>query len=971
MAGELAGSQPLELSLRLGPTFSQSADLETLLVAQTTTGSPDYHRWLTPEQFQERFGWKPEERQTLVDWLAIQGLTLRPEVSTASRLTFTATAFQATHAFRVRLHQVLLNDGRVAFANNTDASLPASFAKRMLSVSGLDNLPEATAGRLVVPSASASDAAAFSAATSSAGERAAPVLQTTSQLLNSLEDAISANASPILTLDSRLCAQVTSTAQHAAFHLALEQAQAQGITVLAAGQCTLSENQAVGAAFPQDLAEVSAVVIAATSRSPSFEGEPRPIWQAASGLPSDGLRHAPDFAVRSLTPLQNAVLTLVQQTGNRLGNLSPTLYSMQKSPGLLERETDGQDWNQETGLGILNVDALLRLYPRGSITTTTALQSTSYAVGYGDSFTLTANVVPSSYGATSPTGTVTFTSSTQGVLGSATVTSGGAAILTPDVLPVGTYTVTATYSGDGSYGGSASTSKVVITVSIVNAKLSATVAPQNNVPYGATATVTATVSLPGANATPTGLVSAQIQGITGALFTATLSPNPGVNTATANIIVAVPPQGTYTLQVNCQGNTNFQCQTPMNLPFTTIKGYTNTAVSVLPAAPQAGQPISLTASITNAGNGTGTYTFNGSVSFYDSGKLVATAPVATNQATAVVTLSGNRTHNITALYTGDTNWSTSTSSAVAVSPNILPDALTISSNVPSGVSLAGTNIVFSATATSTVTYGVGPTGTITFFDTFNGAVVQLGNPTVLVGNGPTAGVATFSTTGLQPGTHNIYAQYSGDSNYATSTSGVLTLALSDFGLTMTPSSLTLAQGKSQQVGVLVTASAGYSGTISLGCVPPASSEATCSFAPSSVSAGSTATLTITTTAPSVARLGPVRGPKGWWPAASGATLAAAILCLLPRRSRRLPVLLPLLLASMGSFSMLGCGLGVLGNTASQTVSSGSTASTSSGGSSSTGNAGSPLGTQNFTITAAGTDGVNVVRHTLQYQVTIQ
>ena len=33
--------------------------------------------------------------------------------------------------------------------------------------------------------------------------------------------------------------------------------------------------------------------------------------------------------------------------------------------------------------------------------------------------------------------------------------------------------------------------------------------------------------------------------------------------------------------------------------------------------------------------------------------------------------------------------------------------------------------------------------------------------------------------------------------------------------------------------------------------------------------------------------------------------------------------------------------------------------------------GSPLGTQSFTITTAGTDGVNTARHTYQYQVTIQ
>jgi hypothetical protein len=33
--------------------------------------------------------------------------------------------------------------------------------------------------------------------------------------------------------------------------------------------------------------------------------------------------------------------------------------------------------------------------------------------------------------------------------------------------------------------------------------------------------------------------------------------------------------------------------------------------------------------------------------------------------------------------------------------------------------------------------------------------------------------------------------------------------------------------------------------------------------------------------------------------------------------------------------------------------------------------GTPLGTQIFTLTVAGSDGTNTVRHTYQYQVTIQ
>ncbi len=970
-SGELPGSQPLRLTVRLGPSAIQAAALADLLLAQTTPGSPDFHRWLTPEQFRQRFGWTDAERQRLVDWLAADGLVLDSTNSQLARLSFRAPASAAERAFSVSLRFQPDRQGNVRFLNQANATLPATFAAHIQSVSGLDNFPGALAGRLMPQAASAVS------------------MDTAADLLASLEDTVNSNLSPVLVLSSTLCASQLSAAERTDFHHALQQAQAQGITVLVEGSCGVTQaptsdpdhdyaqdqtqetvrEQASDQAFPSALAEVTAV-----SSSTSTPGVPtlpagaeqRPSWQAANGLPADQLRHAPDFAVASVAALVNTVRTLVAETGSRIGSLSPTLYALQKTPDLFRHaQTSATDWTQADGLGTLDLETLLKVYPRGIVATTTALVSSSYVVRYGDPFTLTATVLPASYGATSPTGTVTFSSPTQGVIGSAAVDSTGTATLTPIALPVGSYNVLASYSGDGSYGPSASTSsKVQLTISIVNATVTAILAPAANVPYGATATVTATVSLPGANAVPGGTVTAQIAGMTASSSSAVLSPNAGGNTATANIVLAVPPPSTtpYTVQVSCLGNLNYQCQTPAMLPLTTSKGFTTTTVAVSPAAPQAGQPVSVAATVTNAGNGTGSYTFSGSVSFYDSGKLVATAPVGTNQATAMLTLSGNRTHNIVGIYSGDANWTTSTSGPQAVSPTILPDTLTLSSNVASGTSLSGVNIIFNAAASSTITYGTGPTGTVTFYDTFNSAVVALGNPAAVVANGPTAGVAVLSTTGLLPGTHRIYAVYSGDANYAPATSAVLTLSLADFGLTMTPATLVMKQGKTQQVATLINASGGFTGSVSLGCVPPSSSQATCSFSPSAVPGGGTAILTIATSAPGTALSRPQ--DQRLWPAASGASLALLLLLIPPVRSRRLPILFTLLFASGLSLSSLGCALQSVQTAVNPAQGNGSSGST-------TDTSGTPLGTQSFTITAAASDGVNTVRHTLQYQVTVQ
>ena len=116
--------------------------------------------------------------------------------------------------------------------------------------------------------------------------------------------------------------------------------------------------------------------------------------------------------------------------------------------------------------------------------------------------------------------------------------------------------------------------------------------------------MTATVALPNSSGAPAGPVTATIESVTGAVFTATLSPNPGGNTATANIVVNAPPPNAkgYTVEVSCQGNTNFQCQSPVDLTMTTVLGNTLTTMNVSPSAPQAGQPVTLTATINNSGN---------------------------------------------------------------------------------------------------------------------------------------------------------------------------------------------------------------------------------------------------------------------------------------------------------------------------------------------------------------------------------
>jgi len=52
----------------------QQAELDRLLEELRSPQSPNYHRWLTPEQFADRFGLSPDDLAKLTGWLESQGL---------------------------------------------------------------------------------------------------------------------------------------------------------------------------------------------------------------------------------------------------------------------------------------------------------------------------------------------------------------------------------------------------------------------------------------------------------------------------------------------------------------------------------------------------------------------------------------------------------------------------------------------------------------------------------------------------------------------------------------------------------------------------------------------------------------------------------------------------------------------------------------------------------------------------------
>jgi uncharacterized protein (TIGR03437 family) len=126
------------LILGLTRTAAQQAALEQLLEAQRTPSSPDYHRWLTPEQFANRFGAPPASVQAATRWLESYGLTIDHTARGQNWIGFSGTASQAGAAFRTQIHRYRVN-GENHFANATEISIPEPLAAAVSSVVGLND----------------------------------------------------------------------------------------------------------------------------------------------------------------------------------------------------------------------------------------------------------------------------------------------------------------------------------------------------------------------------------------------------------------------------------------------------------------------------------------------------------------------------------------------------------------------------------------------------------------------------------------------------------------------------------------------------------------------------------------------------------------------------------------------------------------------------------------------------------------
>ena len=133
--GPVSPAMPIRQATLL---FKPAASIGAFLAEQQLPGSPNYHQWLTPEQFGDRFGLSANDIAQVTAWLESQGLKVDNVARGRHWINFSGTADQAARTFRTRFHHYRVN-GETHFANVDEPSVPVALEDVVGGFLGLDD----------------------------------------------------------------------------------------------------------------------------------------------------------------------------------------------------------------------------------------------------------------------------------------------------------------------------------------------------------------------------------------------------------------------------------------------------------------------------------------------------------------------------------------------------------------------------------------------------------------------------------------------------------------------------------------------------------------------------------------------------------------------------------------------------------------------------------------------------------------
>src|SRR5437899_1151453 len=131
--------QRMLLVLKRSP--QQDFALHKLLDDQQDKASPNYHKWVTPDEFGVQFGPSDQDIQIVTAWLQTRGFQIDRVSHGRTVIEFSGVEVQVEQAFHTQIHQYLVN-GEQHWANASDPQIPAALAPAVAGVLTLHNFPK-------------------------------------------------------------------------------------------------------------------------------------------------------------------------------------------------------------------------------------------------------------------------------------------------------------------------------------------------------------------------------------------------------------------------------------------------------------------------------------------------------------------------------------------------------------------------------------------------------------------------------------------------------------------------------------------------------------------------------------------------------------------------------------------------------------------------------------------------------------
>jgi len=126
------------LVLVLKRSAAQESALRDFLEKANEPGSPQYHHWLTPEQFGQQFGAADSDIAATTAWLQSKGLTVESVGKGRTGIVFSGNAGEIRNAFHTELHTFVVN-GVTHHANASAPMIPSALAPLVAGITRLND----------------------------------------------------------------------------------------------------------------------------------------------------------------------------------------------------------------------------------------------------------------------------------------------------------------------------------------------------------------------------------------------------------------------------------------------------------------------------------------------------------------------------------------------------------------------------------------------------------------------------------------------------------------------------------------------------------------------------------------------------------------------------------------------------------------------------------------------------------------